>query len=137
MYMCILFEARFLDNREENTTKTWKVTPPLFTAQLNKERRTLERQHRAKTFVSSNVFCERGAAGSFGRSTTTTVNSNYTATTEYATALEDRFTQKEVRILDLEASLDGQTTLTLPTELAVSAAASTAATSTTATKWPQ
>ena len=49
---------------------------------------------------------------------------------EYDAALEDRSTNQEVRILKMEASLDGQTTLTLPTELASSAAASIAATST-------
>ena len=48
---------------------------------------------------------------------------------EYAAALEERSTKKEGRILELEASLDSQTTLTLPTELVASVAASTAATS--------
>ena len=53
---------------------------------------------------------------------------------EYAAALEDSSTKKEGRILNMEASFDGHTTLTLPTHLATSAAASTAATSTAATK---
>ena len=65
MYVCGLFKARFLDDWEENTTKTWKVTLPLFTTQFNKERHTLERQHREKTFESSNVIREHGPARSF------------------------------------------------------------------------
>ena len=65
MYVCGLFKARFLDDWEENTTKTWKVTLPLFTTQFNKERHTLERQHREKTFEISNVIRKHGAAGSF------------------------------------------------------------------------
>ena len=78
-------------------------------------------------FNISNVFRKRAAAGSFRRS-------DYTTAMEYAAALENRFTQQEGRILDLEASLNGKTTLTLPTELAASAAVSTVATSTAATK---
>ena len=65
MYVCSLFKARFLGDWEENTNKTWKVTLPLFTAQFNKERHTLERQHREKTFEISNVIRKHGAAGSF------------------------------------------------------------------------
>ena len=53
---------------------------------------------------------------------------------EYAAALEGKSTKQEGRILELEAPLDGQTTLKLPTELAASVAASTAAKSTAATK---
>ena len=128
MYVCGLFEAKFLDNWEENTTNTWKVPLPLFTAQFNKERRTLERQHRGKTFENRNVFCERGTTGSFGRSTATTADSKYTTIIEYAAALEDRYIHKEGCILELEASLNSQTTITLPTELAESAAAATAET---------
>ena len=75
MYVCGLFKDRFLDDWEENTNKSWKVALPLFTAQFNKEQSTIERQHRAKTFESSNVFRERGAAGSFGQSTATTADS--------------------------------------------------------------
>ena len=104
--MCGLFKDRFLDDWEENTNKTWKVTLPLFTAQFNKERRTLERQHQEKTYESSNVFWECGAAGSFGQSTETTADSDYTAAMEYAAALEDRSTKKEGHIIKLEASLD-------------------------------
>ena len=43
MYACGLFEARFLNNWEENSDKSWTVTLPLFTNQFNKERRNLER----------------------------------------------------------------------------------------------
>ena len=53
---------------------------------------------------------------------------------ECAEALEDRSNKKEGRILKLESSLDDHTKLTLPTDLAVSAAASTAPASTVATK---
>ena len=60
--------------------------------------------------------------------------SDYTTAMEYAAALEDRSTKQEGHILELEASLGGQTTLTLPTELAASAAASTAGTSTNTTE---
>ena len=49
-------------------------------------------------------------------------------------ALENKYTHQEGRILELEASLDGQTTLTLPKELVESAVVSIAATSTAATK---
>ena len=52
---------------------------------------------------------------------------------EYAAALEGKSTKQEGRILELEAPLDGQTTLTLPTELAASAVNSTAETSTAVT----
>ena len=128
MYVCSLFKARFLDDWEENTTKTWKVTLPLFTAQFNKERRTLERQHQAKHFESSNVFRKHGAAGSFGRSMATNADSDNTSEMEYSASLEHRSTHQEGRILDLEAFLDNQTTLTLATELAESAAASTTTT---------
>ena len=134
MYVCGLFKARFLDNWEENTTKTWKVTLPLFTTQFNKEWRTLERQHQANTFESSNVFYKHDAAGSFGWFTATTSDSEYTAAMEYAAALEYRSTQQEGCILDLKASLYGQTTITLLTDLSASAAESTAATSTASTK---
>ena len=134
MYGCGLFEGRFLDNWEEITNKTWKATLPLFTAQFNKEQRTLERQHGAKTHENSNVFRERGADGSFGRSTATNADSDYTAAMEYAAALEDRSNKQEGRVLGLEESLNSHITLTLPTDLAASVAASTTATSTAATK---
>ena len=53
---------------------------------------------------------------------------------EYSAALKDKSTQKEGRILDLEAFLNGQTTIMLLAELAASAAAFTTATSTDATE---
>ena len=74
MYVCGLFEARFLDDWGKKTTKTWKVTLPLLTTKLNKERRTLEHQHRANTFESSHFPRKRGVAGSFGESMETTSN---------------------------------------------------------------
>ena len=53
---------------------------------------------------------------------------------EYAAALEVKSTQQEGRILELEDTLDGRTTVTLPPELAASATTSTATASAAATK---
>ena len=41
----------------------------------------------------------------------TTANSDYNAVMEYAAALEHKTTKQEGRILELEAYLNGQTTL--------------------------
>ena len=44
-----------------------------------------------------------------------TADSDYKDAMEYAAALEERPNKQEGRILELEVSLDGHTTLTLPT----------------------
>ena len=42
MYACGLFEARFMDEREETTKKLWRETKPHFMQQFNKERRKMK-----------------------------------------------------------------------------------------------
>ena len=40
MYLCDIFESKFLDDLEEAQDKTWAATKPLFVTQYNKDQRT-------------------------------------------------------------------------------------------------
>ena len=44
MYLCDIFESKFLDDWEEAQDKTWAATKPLFVTQYNKEQRKLDRE---------------------------------------------------------------------------------------------
>ena len=138
MYTCGLFEARFLDDWEESTDKSWATTLPLFVAQFNKERRTLERANNNKNFASANVFRERRTTNSlaptFAPTAPTTTTADYNAAMEYAAAMEAKSTVQEGRILELENALDDQTALTLPAELAASATTATTGAAAAATE---
>ena len=48
MYVCGMFEAKFLNDWEETADKLWGATHPQFTRHFNKERRKLERKKSQK-----------------------------------------------------------------------------------------
>ena len=48
MYLCDIFESKFIDDWEEAMDKTWDATKPLFVTQYNKEQRKLERESNAR-----------------------------------------------------------------------------------------
>ena len=125
MYACGLFEARFLNDWEESTDKSWTVTLPLFANQFNKERRTFERANNNKNFDSANVFRKLRTTGAYAHNAPPTTNADYDAAMEYAAAMELKSTAQEGRILELEDALDGRTVVTLPPELAASATTAT------------
>ena len=54
MYLCDIFESKFLDDWEESLDKTWAATKPLFVTQYNKKQRKLERESK-RTPWDSNV----------------------------------------------------------------------------------
>ena len=87
MYACGLFEARFLENWEESTDKSWTVTLPLFANQFNKEHRTLKHTNSNKNFASANVFRERRATGTYAPNAPPTKNADYDAAMDYAAAM--------------------------------------------------
>ena len=58
MYACGTFEAKFLDDWEETSDKSWGETQPHFMRQVNKERQKLEREKSQKNYESSAILCE-------------------------------------------------------------------------------
>ena len=116
MYACGLFESKFMDDWEETANKSWGSTNPHFTRKFNKERRKLEREKYHKHFESSAVFREATHPHTLetpqGGATRTTTDISFTAAMEYDLALEEKANTQAECIIELEASVDGQTVLT-------------------------
>ena len=94
----------------------WGAKHPHFTRQFNKERRKLEREKSQKKYESSAVFREAPHLHTLdtpqGGATTTTIDSSFKSSMEYAEALEDKSNTQAERIIEIESRVDGQTILT-------------------------
>ena len=127
MYACGLFKSKFLYDWEETANKLWGATHLHFTWQFNKERRKLKREKSQKHYEISAVFRETPHLHTLeisqGGATATTIDSSFTAAMDYAAALEEKSNAQSKRIIDLEASMDGQTVLTNTTDYAAIAVA--------------
>ena len=125
MYACNLFKANFLEDWEESDDKLWGATQPHFTKQYAKERCKLEHNKSNKSYKSSAAFQETSRPHTiktpYYGSTATTVDGSFAAEMEYAAAKEEKANAQAKRILELEASVDGQTVLTKATKYAASA----------------
>ena len=58
MYLCDIFESKFLDDWEEALDKTRDATKPLFVAQYNKEQRKIDRESKHTPYESNAAFRE-------------------------------------------------------------------------------
>ena len=91
MYACGLFEAKFLDEREETAKRLWRETKTHFMQQFNKERRKMKYANAHKSYKSSTVFREAPNHHTLeppkGGATVTTANDSFTVSIEYAAAL--------------------------------------------------
>ena len=127
MYVCGLFKNKFLDDWEETADNLWRATHPLFTREFYKERRKIECEKSHNNYKSSAVFREAPHLHTLdipkGGATDTTPYRSFTELMYYAAALEDKSNTQADRIIELEASVDGQTVLTNTTEYAASAVA--------------
>ena len=95
--------------------------------QYAKERRKLEREQAHKNFESSADFLEAPRPHTLetphGGVTATTANGSFAAVMEYAAALEEKYNMQFECIIDIEASVDGQTVITEATYFAAIAVA--------------
>ena len=122
MYVCNIFKAKFLDDWEESGDKSWGFTQPHFTKQYAKENCKLARNKSNKSYESSAAFQETPRSHSietpYDRLTTTTADDSFAASMEYSAALEEKTHTQAEHILEIEASVDGQTILTEATDYA-------------------
>ena len=125
MYACSLSEAKFLDNWEETANKLWRATQPHFPRKFKKERRKLKCENAQKNYESSAVLreapCPHNLEPPKGGATATAADDSFTTKMEYTAALEEKANTQANRIIDLGASVDGQTVLTDTTDYAASA----------------
>ena len=105
-----------MDNWDEIADKSWGVTHLHLTRKSNKEKRKLERKKSQEHFESSAVFHKAPHPHTLeihqGGATNTKTYSSFTSAMEYAAALEEKANKHDERIIELEASVDGQTVLT-------------------------
>ena len=121
MYLCDIFESKFLDDLEESQDKTWAVTKPLFVTQYNKEQRKLDRESKRTPYESNALFREITAPAPPSIAQDTSDKAAYKAAIEYAQALEEQTTVQAAEILALKSV--GGTTTTVVSDSAASAVA--------------
>jgi len=121
MFASKLFDRKFLDDWEDEDSKTWKETVTHFGEEYGKISRARERAaERAGSDYSS-------AAAFTQQSKSKPVLDTIAAVTEYANAQREYANALELRVDELQTLVDDQSILTSGTELA--AAATTATTS--------
>ena len=125
MYACNIFEANFLEDWEESKDRLWRDTHPHSMKQYGKERCKLARNKSNKSYESYAAFretpCPHTIKTPYYGSTAKTADGISVAEMEYTAALEERAHAQAERVLELEASVDGQTFLTKATEYTASA----------------
>ena len=121
MYLCDIFESKFLDDWEEALDKTWASTKPLFVTQYNKEQRNIDRESKCTPYKSNTEFREITAPAPPSIAQDTSDKAAYEAAIEYAQALEEQTTVQAAEILALKSV--GGTTSTVVSDFAASAVA--------------
>ena len=121
MYICDIFESKFLNNWEESMDKTWDATKPLFVTQYNKEKRKIERESKRTPYDSNASFCEITAPAPQSIAQETSNKAAYEAALEYVQALEEQTTVQAAEIFALKSV--GGTNTTFFSDFAASAVA--------------
>ena len=121
MFASELFDRKFLDDWEDEESKTWSETIAHFGEEYGKISRARERaaERAGSDYSSAAVFTQRSGAKP--------VPDTIAAVTEYANAQREYANALELRVDELQTLVDDQSILTSGTELA--AAATTATTS--------
>ena len=109
MYLCDIFESKFLDDLEEAQDKTWAAPKTLFVTQYKKEQRKLDRESKRTPYESNALFHEITALAPQNIAHDTSDEAAYEAAIEYAQALEEQTTVQAAEILALK-SVGGTTT---------------------------
>ena len=131
MYLCDIFESKFLDDWEEALDKTWAATKPLFVTQYNKDNREFNRESKRTPYERSASFREIAAPAPQSIAHDSD-KATYEAAIEYAQVLEEQTTVQATEILDLKSVSGTNTTVVSNFAASAVAAPSTASVNLTA-----